>query len=78
MFSREQRLIRRHQKLKAEGHRSTPGILLKGEGRSFSIRSAPTEEEPFWRVFDGKLERKIKTEDIAELDAARWLAGYDY
>lgn len=77
MFIRESRLIRRYEKLMAEGHRSTPGILVKGEGRSVVIRSAPTKDEPYWRVFDGKIERRIKTEHIAELDAARWLAGYD-
>lgn len=78
MFWREGRLLRRYEKLRAVGPRSTPGILLKGHDRAFAIRSAPSKEDPYWCVFDGVTEHKVKTDEIADLDAARWLAGYDY
>lgn len=75
-WPREQRLIRRYHRMKGEGARSTPAIVLTS-GETCAIVAAPSDDDPCWMVLTATGERRIATDEIAELDSARFLAGYD-
>lgn len=73
-FSREARLVRKFEELKALGVGHTPAVRIKGRSDVVSVEYAPAYPGGMWKLSDGTY---TSTRQIIELNRARELTGYE-